>query len=123
MKSPPVPINEMLANFVMQHASVQELTQLKCPHCQTTFVEFRNAGLLGCARDYDVFEKALLPLLERAQEGNSRHVGKSPRRLGAPRNFQNELVRLRRDLTEAVEREDYEGAARIRDKISALETQ
>lgn len=116
-----VPINEMLASFVMQQATVQELSQLKCPHCHTTFAEFRNGGLLGCPRDYDVFEKALLPLIERAHEGNSRHSGKSPRRLGTPRRFQSELTRLRRELTEALEREDYESAARIRDRISAIE--
>jgi protein arginine kinase activator len=113
---------DLMTTFVTQSA-VQELVRLKCPHCQSTFVEFRSAGLLGCPHDYDVFERALLPLIERAHEGQSRHVGKRPRRLGEPRDFQTEIVRLRRDLARAVEDEDYEAAARLRDRIHTIEAQ
>lgn len=122
-KAPPVQINEILSNFVLQAPQIQELAALTCPHCRMTFAEFRNGGLLGCPHDYEVFEQALLPLMQRAQDGNTRHSGKSPRRVDAPRNFQVELVRLRRNLEQAVEREDYEAAARLRDQIDAIETQ
>jgi protein arginine kinase activator len=88
-----------------------------------TFVEFRNAGLLGCPADYDAFEKALVPLIERAHENSSHHIGKVPRRLAVPRSAESDLIRLRRELTRAVDDEQYEAAAKLRDKIKILEAQ
>ncbi len=121
IKQSPVDLSGMLAQFVLQ-PGIQELAQLSCPKCKMTFVEFRSSGLLGCAEDYDAFERALLPLIERAHEGNTRHTGKTPQRLGAGRNFQNDLVRLRRDLARALRVEDYETAARLRDQINVLQS-
>ncbi len=117
------PINQLLASFVLQQSGAQELAGLTCDQCGTTFVEFRNNGLLGCPNDYDAFEKALLPLLERAHgEGATHHVGKVPRgRTDGTEQRQRELMRLRRELSQAVEREDYENAARLRDEIKAME--
>ena len=116
-----VPIHELLAGLVTSKASIQQLADLACPHCGLTFVEFRNNGLLGCPRDYDAFEKALIPLIERAHEGSSHHIGKVPTRLGTPRSTENDLIRLKRRLTRAVEDEQYEEAAKLRDRIAMLE--
>lgn len=119
-----VPFGKTLAGFIVQSVGgAKELSQLACPHCELTFVEFRNSGLLGCAGDYDAFEKALVPLIERAHEGTSHHVGKIPRRRGTPRPVENDLVRLRSELTKAVSDEQYEKAAALRDQIRTLETQ
>jgi protein arginine kinase activator len=116
-------VNEMLAGLVVQKSAIQQLADLTCPNCKLTFVEFRNSGLLGCPADYDAFEKALVPLIERAHEGASHHIGKVPRRLGTPLTAENDLIRLRRELNRAVDDEKYEEAARIRDKIRHLEDQ
>ena len=51
-----------------------------CPACGTTYVEFRQTGLLGCSECYKAFESQLGPLLERAHEGGTHHVGKLPAR-------------------------------------------
>ncbi|HVP11327.1 MAG TPA: UvrB/UvrC motif-containing protein [Phycisphaerae bacterium] len=118
-----VPLNAMLAGMIMDKAAIQQLAELKCPHCGLTFVEFRNAGLLGCPGDYDAFEKALVPLIERAHENASHHIGKVPQRLAVPRSAESDLIRLRRELTKAVDDEQYEQAAKLRDRIKALETQ
>jgi len=117
------PINELLASFVMQQSGAQELAELQCDQCGTTFVEFRNNGLLGCPADYDVFEEALAPLLQRSHgEEATHHVGKTPKgRSDDAGNQRRELIRLRRELNEAVEREDYETAASLRDTIKTLE--
>ena len=116
-----VPINELLANFVMEQSGARELAKLTCPECGTSFLEFRNSGLLGCPNDYDAFAKALVPLLERAHEGASQHKGKSPARDGVDREKQRQMTALQRQLAEAVEKEDYELAADLRDRIKALE--
>ncbi len=118
-----VPINEFLGNLVMHKAAIHQLAELTCPNCKMTFVEFRNSGLLGCPCDYDAFEKALLPLVERAHEGASHHIGKTPRRKAAPLTAENDLIKLRNELNRAVTDEQYEAAARIRDRIRNLESQ
>ncbi len=91
-----------------------------CPICQITFLEFRNSGRLGCPYDYEVFRDELMPLLENIH-GETRHSGKVPKR--APRNTQQQttLIQLRNELKRAVAAEDYESAARLRDKIKAIE--
>ncbi|QEH33911.1 UvrB/uvrC motif protein [Aquisphaera giovannonii] len=91
-----------------------------CPVCQITFLEFRKSGRLGCPYDYEVFRDELMPLLE-SIHGETRHSGKVPRR--APRNTQQQttLIQLRNELKRAVAAEDYEEAARLRDRIKSIE--
>ena len=84
------------------------------------FVEFRNTGRLGCPHDYARFREDLLPLLENIH-GETRHVGKTPRNLPLNRQKEAELVQLRKQLAQAVTKEDYEAAARLRDKIRQVE--
>jgi protein arginine kinase activator len=115
-----VPVTELLANFVQAAHGVRELADLTCPECGTTFVEFRNNGLLGCPHDYDAFSKPLAQLLERAHGGGSRHVGKVPHHAGERIRKQHEVARLRRDLDKAVKEENYELAAKLRDQIEAM---
>ena len=93
-----------------------------CPVCQITFLEFRNSGRLGCPYDYEVFRDELMPLLENIHD-ETRHSGKVPKR--APKNSQQQttLIQLRNELKRSVAAEDYETAARIRDKIRTLETE
>jgi protein arginine kinase activator len=91
-----------------------------CPICQITFLEFKKSGKLGCPYDYEVFRDELMPLLENIH-GEPRHSGKVPRR--APRNTQQQttLIQLRNELKRAVAAEEYETAARLRDKIKGIE--
>lgn len=92
-----------------------------CSVCGIKFVEFRNSGRLGCPHDYSEFREELLPLLENIH-GDVRHVGKTPRRLPSSRQMQGELVQLRKQLQQAVTKEAYEEAARIRDLIRVMES-
>jgi protein arginine kinase activator len=113
---------EILENFIAAAKSGSSHdVNLVCEECGISYVEFRNQGLLGCPKDYDTFREVLLPLIERAHDGETQHVGKSPASMGAARTTQQEIRRLKRQLTEAVAAEDYERAADLRDRISALE--
>ena len=96
------------------------LNQRECPHCGIKFVEFRNTGRLGCPHDYQEFREELTPLLENIH-GETRHVGKTPRRLPQSKQTQSELMQLRNRLKQAINKEDYEEAAKLRDKIRTLE--
>ncbi|MHC4697923.1 MAG: UvrB/UvrC motif-containing protein [Planctomycetota bacterium] len=93
-----------------------------CPRCGITFREFRLKGQLGCPHDYEVFRSLLTPLIERTHEGATHHVGKVPTTADATVQKQTGLLKLHRELQEAVEQENYERAARLRDEIRALET-
>lgn len=96
------------------------LNQRECPVCGLKFVEFRNSGRLGCPHDYQEFHDELTPLLENIH-GETKHSGKTPRRLPQNKQTQSELIQLRKQLQQAVNREAYEDAARLRDKIRNLE--
>jgi protein arginine kinase activator len=96
------------------------LNQRECPYCGIKFVEFRNSGRLGCPHDYTEFREELAPLLENIH-GETRHCGKTPRRLPQNKQNQSELIQLRNRLKQAIHKEDYEDAARLRDRIRTLE--
>ena len=97
-----------------------ELDKRTCPICGISFLEFRNAGSLGCPHDYEAFREELMPLLENIH-GETQHAGKVPRRVPPDRRRQTELIQLRQALRQAVSDEDYEEAARVRDRIRRLE--
>jgi protein arginine kinase activator len=118
------PINELLTNFVLAHSGKTNESAAACPQCNITYAEFRQSGLLGCEHDYGFFEKDLTPLLHRAHEGATHHVGKVPTRRGGttvPAKRQFDLSRMRKDLARAIEAEDYERAAKLRDQIRTAE--
>ncbi len=113
----------ILQTFLGQHIGPlsDELARLRCPECGIKFVDFRNSGRLGCAHDYQEFREELLPLLENIHGDPPRHTGKVPRRLPQNKQMQPELVQLRKQLSQAVNKEAYEEAARLRDRIRELE--
>ena len=90
-----------------------------CPSCGISIAEFRGSGRFGCPNDYHVFGESLNALLERIQHG-VRHVGKVPSHAGDQLKRENELIRLRRELERAVQREEYEEAAQLRDAVRKL---
>lgn len=116
-----VPISQLLEDFILQSGAVEETREAVCDVCGMTFTEFREGGLLGCPNDYDAFDKALSPLLERAQEGATQHTGRVPGSASAAQQRQTALLRLRAQLKAAIAREDYEQAAVLRDQVKELE--
>jgi len=114
--------NFPLTDFLAQVGRVTpEAALAPCPFCGLKFEEFRKAGRLGCPHCYASFESNLKGLLRRLH-GGSQHVGKvylppDPTDTQA----QERLAGLRRKLSKAVEHEDFERAAEIRDMIRTLE--
>lgn len=116
------PINELLTNFVLAHSGITKTTGAVCEHCGISWQEFRQNGLFGCEHDYALFEADLTPLLQRAHEGGTHHQGKSPaRRGGSSSRRKVDVSRLRKELARAVEAEDYERCAALRDQIKQAE--
>lgn len=118
-----VSVPELLNNFLMSQTGVQELARLRCPDCGMTFIEFRSQGLLGCPNDYDIFGEHLGNVIERAQAGRSHHTGRGPGQAPELNGSERERLSLQRELRDAVENEDYERAARLRDRLAELQSQ
>lgn len=123
------PINELLNNFVLAHSGAgtsKEATAV-CEACGITWAEFKQSGLLGCENDYTVFEKDLATIIQRAHEGATHHLGKVPtRRAGGSMTTNRKrtaLAKLRKELAAAIEQEDYERAASLRDQIRTAEAE
>jgi protein arginine kinase activator len=105
-----------LVQLIMGMPAADDPAGLTCPTCGLKYAAFRADGRLGCPDDYDAFRPALEPLLDRIHRG-TRHRGKAPR--AALRRA--ELGALRDLLKAAVAVEDYEEAARLRDRIRQKE--
>ena len=119
-------INELLSHLLAVQPSDEEMfgpaqREQVCPTCGFTLDRLRKEGTLGCPADYEVFETALLPLIERAHGGNSSHSGKVPTKLPTDTRKFVKLSQLRKQLEEAVRDEDYELAAKLRDQMKQLE--
>ena len=117
-----------LAGILAQQMAVGEtaeelarLEQKSCPICGITFLEFRKIGRLGCPRDYVCFAEELEPLLLNIH-GETQHTGKVPKRSAGDVRRQTELIRLRKEMKEAVATENYDRASELRDQIRQIET-
>ncbi len=121
-----IPIKELLSSLLASAPEDDELLgssqkEVSCPHCGFTLEQFRKDAVLGCPYDYEIFEKSLSPLIEKAHDGQTVHRGKVPSKMPGDAKKQIELLNLRQQLDAAVQAEDYELAARLRDKINQSE--
>jgi protein arginine kinase activator len=87
-----------------------------CQNCGLTFSDFRKNGLMGCSECYHYFWEGMEPLLKK-MHGSITHTGKVPIRTGGKVRLRKEIDDLKRQLQQAVAREDYETAARLRDEV------
>ncbi len=137
------PINELISKYIIS-GNTPALAKPAppaepdcCPGCEQTFNQFKQSGLLGCPECYRTFESQLTPLIERAHSGTSQHVGKQPKRLlstaaagrtsvdavlGTAEERAKRLRAVRQQLDEAVQTEQYERAAKLRDELRKLQT-
>jgi protein arginine kinase activator len=112
-----------LAQQLAVGQTAEELKKLDgraCPVCGITFYEFRNQGRLGCPHDYVFFEKELEPLIANIH-GETVHKGKQPKRGAGGTQQRTELIRMRREMKEAIAQENYERAKELRDEIKRVE--
>jgi len=98
----------------------KEVSTLKCPNCNLTYADFKKIGRLGCGECYLAFKKYLGPLLKRIH-GSSRHMGKTPVKILKALKPKVSLEELRLKLQKAIEAEEFEEAAKIRDQIKEFE--
>lgn len=119
------PAGFSLADLLLGLGASQEIEQsaggaeLKCPRCGFTQADFKKAGRLGCADCYNTFSEGLEGLLKTMHKG-VRHIGKVPAALQQTRDLAERLKTLQKKLAKAIEEENFEQAAILRDEIKQM---
>jgi hypothetical protein len=92
----------------------------KCPVCNASYHEIASSGKVGCAQCYDTFAEELSRSIQ-SIHGTTSHTGAIPSRQRAKQERTQVIARLKKELQDAISREDYESAARLRDEIRGME--
>lgn len=96
-----------------------EHIDLKCNNCQLSWNEFQDKGLLGCGHCYDSFKEPLKKVL-RKMHGSNKHIGDRPANQRVIGSI-DELETLQKELERTIKSENYEHAAKLRDRIRDIE--
>ncbi len=117
------PVAQVLTLFVVAQGitASRQSKQETCTGCGLQFSQFRKEHHLGCPDCYTAFEAELGPLIERAHEGGTHHIGKVPRRSTGSGEQLRRIASLKKQLEQSVEAEQFEKAAKLRDQIRKLE--
>ena len=99
----------------------KDMPDLKCDNCGWALSALRRTGRVGCPECYKIFHEVIDNALENMHRGKL-HVGKTPGAKTTNKSSNNmlKLMNLQKELDEVVQREEYEKAAKLRDKINNL---
>ena len=104
-----------------------------CGTCGSSFEDIVRSGMVGCADCYDKFFDRLLPSIQRIH-GRARHAGKTPHYTVEPdekgaekaaeapkaQTAEQQIAALEAEMQKAIESQNFEQAAVLRDKIKEL---
>ncbi len=110
----------LFENFASERPKGAETSLQLCPKCGSSFKDITKSGKIGCAECYNTFYEKLLPTLQRIH-GRIRHSGKVSEAACEENKKLNRIEALRCKLNVAVEEQNYELAAELRDEIRELE--
>jgi protein arginine kinase activator len=113
-------ISDLLGGLADNTGLTKEDSLIKCRFCGLTYADFKKKGRLGCAFCYSTFNIQLVPLLRKIH-GAAHHRGKSPLQKNVKVHFEAKIKELRGRLERAINLEEYETAAKLRDEIKKLE--
>ncbi|MGD8922091.1 MAG: UvrB/UvrC motif-containing protein [Candidatus Zixiibacteriota bacterium] len=122
----PFPLAEILSGMTQnlpQSAQTEADESLVCETCHMTFADFARHGRFGCGGCYSAFRPKLEPIMRKIH-GSSLHRGRNPGMIAGGAASQalpiKEEERLDTELRKAIESEDFERAAELRDKLKAM---
>ena len=133
------PLGDIIASVLKKDlagnlpAKLDSKSNPKCPNCGLTFFELLEVGRIGCAHCYAAFGDQMEILLEKIH-GSAMHVGFIHEREGRPMAEKKAVSKpkarpkkkiskeekLRTELKRAIDVEDYENAARLRDILQTM---
>ncbi len=95
---------------------------LRCSRCGLSYRQFSQSGVLGCAQCYRDFRKQLSPVLQRIH-GRLQHEGHIPAGMGESLQIKRQIDQKRGEMQSAIEQENFERAAALRDELRTLQEQ
>ena len=120
------PTGFALADLLLGIGAAEEIekggSSTRCTVCGFTQADFKKTGRLGCSSCYVAFAEGLNSLLKAMHKGTS-HVGKLPAHAQKTLALSDRMKTLAENLRKAVQEENYETAAALRDEIRQLENQ
>ena len=120
----PFSISDLLSGLAQIDAQESAFEEPVCGCCGLEFSGFRKTGTLGCSECYEAFQEPLKSLLKTIHK-NVQHKGKKLKSGSTVKikkcDITEEITHLKDELKKAVETENYERAAELRDNIKELE--
>ncbi len=122
------PVNSSIVNMVMNLLENKNLNKIlannvtRCPTCGTKIAEVKKEGKVGCPDCYREFRVVIRNILGMGSSAFL-HKGSISSKLKTYRTILVDRERLKRELEEAVSKEDYETAVVIRDKLKEIEVE
>ncbi|SHJ89818.1 UvrB/UvrC motif-containing protein [Paramaledivibacter caminithermalis] len=120
----PFTINNFLAGLLDSVQSspikVDYIKTTTCSKCGMSYGKFKELGRLGCSDCYKTFNEKLKPLIK-SVHGSQEHTGKVPKKTGSIIRLKREIMNMKKELSRAIDKEEFERAAELRDKIKLLE--
>lgn len=117
-------LSNLFGSFFSQpKASKAAVESERCPKCGTSFREIVKSGKIGCADCYDKFYDLLIPSIQRIH-GKTQHNGKTVQgevKKKKEETKEEKIERLKEEMQQAVETQEFERAAQLRDEIRQLE--
>ncbi len=92
----------------------------RCKSCGSSFADIARSGKVGCADCYTNFYDELLPSIQKIH-GNITHTGKIASCANPQLKAEKELEKIKTELDNAVKEQNFELAAKLRDKIKEME--
>ena len=118
-----VNVQNFLGSFFGESAEKKPLPGAKrCKGCGSSFADIVETGKVGCAACYNTFYDQMMPSIQRIH-GNTTHTGKISISAGAKAKLESNLQKLKNQLKEMIEKQEFEKAAELRDQIKEIEEQ
>ena len=95
--------------------------KIACSQCGMTLAKFKKIGRFGCPGCYQSFD-SVLEMLMNSIHKKVKHIGKKTRKTRKKITVEEKIVHLKEKLDEAVKKEKFEEAARLRDEIKELKS-
>ncbi len=111
-----------LLNKYDKNKKNEELNYLSCPYCGKKLSEIQKDKKIGCINCFLCFKSEITNILRKVKT-NIKYTGKVQN--AVPKEFSQKLsiLELKQKLQKALNAEEYEQAALLRDELKALEKQ
>lgn len=116
-------LGSFLGSFLGDEDVPEQISNtVRCKRCGSSFNEIAKTGQVGCAECYRTFYDRMIPSIQRIH-GNTTHVGKLASSAGLQARLKSELEKAKEELKQAIQEQEFEKAAQLRDRIKEMERQ